>query len=332
MKAHSLVTLFILLIKGSILSPTSAVHPVVGSSLKIRRGRLFQHQRRSTRTNHRHHHHHHHQQQQQQHHPNSTTTLAHEDEKDPSPPLIQVQEILPTKLINEIDPELNPPPPPPPSSQDEKNSMSKSSSRRWIWWGNDMTKLCNEDDSSATAKGTKQNEEEHPLRTDLWRLQVQWFRRAGGKMSLLQKSHNSKTYLHMEFHKNGRCRLLSHDQQQVLGVGEWNEKPYAVWFCVRVLLLGKEEEEKDDDNHKYTFTAQLHHNPFGKHPKMQQGTILFQKIAPKQHEYDVVEYDEERDRLFVQPRGQPWFRPIVGKFTGVGIGVDTLDYSYSKRI
>ena len=130
----------------------------------------------------------------------------------------------------------------------------------------------------------------------------------------------------MEFHKNGQCRLVllsnnnSNDGKEVLGVGSWDSKPYAMWFSVPC----KEG--------KYTFTAQLHHNPFGKHPKLRQGTILFEKVEPAKHAYDVVEYDEERDRLFIQPRWKRWFRPVVGKFTGVGIGLDTLDYSYSKRI
>mmetsp|Transcript_7595 Transcript_7595/g.18284 ORF Transcript_7595/g.18284 Transcript_7595/m.18284 type:complete len:275 (+) Transcript_7595:44-868(+) len=272
MKNYSLFTLFIALIKGCVIFPAHAVSPI-GSSNRFS------------------------QRSKKNHHEQST----HNDD-----PFIQVREVLPTKLQNDIDPELNQIDAP--SFQDNQ----AKSLRRWIWWGKDVEDL---NKNRATTKKSERKHEEHPLRTDLWGLQVQWFRGS----SPIQ----SRKTLKMEFHKNGQCRLLSNDEGdngKVLGIGSWNSRPYAVGFSVSC------------EEGKYIFTSQLHHNPFGKHPKLQQGTILFEKArAKKEHPYDVLEFDEERDRLFIQPRPKQWFRPIVGKFTGVGIGVDTFDYSYSKR-
>lgn len=284
MKHYSRVTLLVVLIQGCFVSPTCAAR-FIGSSQRFRQSSKNQH---------------------------STTLSCNKD------PIIQVREVLPTKLQNEIDPELN---------QDDVKSLrdgKSTSSRRWIWWGKDRAALVNQDESSRTNTINKsriisKDKEEHPLRTDLWGLQVQWFRRGGSRRPM--QSHKT---LSMEFHKNGQCRLLSDadaniTSPSVLGIGSWNSRPYAVWFSVSC------------EEGKYICTAQLHPNPFGKHPKMQQGTILFERKHMKQHAADVVEYDEERDRLFISPRPLQWFRPIVGKFTAVGIGADTLDYSYSKR-
>lgn len=256
---------------------------------------------------------------QLRHQPNTRNTSSAEDDKNDNPqPIIQVREVLPTKLQNDIDPELN-------KIQDPRSSSQ--SRNRSIWFCGNVDQIPKLKDSSSSRKSKRQRKDEHPLRTDLWKLQIQWFRKAKGQ------SVQSESDLQIEFDRDGLCRLVSMRDNEhapkVWGAGTWFSRPYVVSFTVPC----KEVSGTGDGhfNSKYIFTAQLHHNPFGKQPKLLQGAILLEQERTKLSPHVILEFDEERDRSFLPQPPTRWFRPVVGKFTGEGIGVDTLDYSYSKR-
>jgi hypothetical protein len=74
----------------------------------------------------------------------------------------------------------------------------------------------------------------------------------------------------------------------------------------------------------YVFTACVHLNHFGAQPKLMQGSIV--RYC---HKNDGQE-DPMIDDLFVKSK-RKWFRPVVGSFSGMGIGDDTADLAYSNR-
>jgi hypothetical protein len=165
--------------------------------------------------------------------------------------------------------------------------------RRFFWYGRydeDMTwrPLV---DSEARNKGRLSSP--HPLRTDLWDLNIRWRGRAKG------------AWTPVEFHPNGFCR------SPTLGVGTWEVLPWGVRCTLVEDLTGVE----------YTLYASLHLNQFGDQPKMIQGTIL---------KYEGSQEDPVQDHFFVKRR-QKLFRPVVATFSGKGVGTDTADFSYSNR-
>ena len=117
--------------------------------------------------------------------------------------------------------------------------------------------------------------------------------------------------LQLEFHPNGYCLTKSLPNDQVLGMGHWQVFPWGVWFTLYEF----------DSNVEYTFLAGLHLNPFGKQPKLLQGSVL-------RHTGPV--FDAEQDTVFVKPP-RKWFRRVVGTFSGEGIGMDMADFSYAQR-
>ena len=205
--------------------------------------------------------------------------------------------------------------------QDDKDSSTKR--RPLFWCGNindDMTS------SSSSSSGNlfrwrrhnnnnNNNKQvaEHPLRTDLYQLNVSWM----GFKERFQKSY-PKT-IQVEFHPNGFCRLYSDENiitssnNAISDIGTWMVFPWGVWFNIH------------HDGFDYTFNAALHLNPFGKHPKLMQGTIIKSRNTRGHQD------DEEQDQVFVKTSKAKWFRPVVGKFSGLGIGTDSIDLSYSSR-
>jgi hypothetical protein len=65
-------------------------------------------------------------------------------------------------------------------------------------------------------------------------------------------------------------------------------------------------------------------NHFNAQPKLMQGSIVRYCHVNGQE-------DPMMDDLFVQPRKRKWFRPVVGSFSGMGIGEDTADLAYTNR-
>lgn len=215
--------------------------------------------------------------------------------------MITTREVLPSKLQNDIDPDLQ-------DHDDELNH--KANKRQWFWSG----RLDDADDASKKMK-KKSIIEEHPLRTDTYDLHVTWFPVVGRQSLLPNKSNNHKSLrqskkLRVEFHRNGHCRMSYASNKAVVGIGTWNVKPWGVWFSIPC------------DGYEYTFTAGLHLNPFGKQPKFMQGSIV--RKSPSA-------FDNEQDPTFVKKPKKQWFRPVVGTFSGVGVGIDTMDLSYADR-
>jgi hypothetical protein len=209
---------------------------------------------------------------------------------------ITTREVVPTELQNDIDPDLQ---------DDDASSITQK--RRLFWSGRMENGL--DDGSNKEKKKKKKPIQEHPLRTDLWNLHVTWLGIFPNKNSK-ERLRQSKT-MQVEFHRNGYCRLCTFNDNKVIGIGTWDLKPWGIWFSIPC------------DDYDYTFTVGLHLNPFGKQPKLMQGTIL--KSTSKK------EYDDEQDHMYVKKPDKKWFRPVVGTFSGVGIGIDTMDLSYADR-
>ena len=133
----------------------------------------------------------------------------------------------------------------------------------------------------------------HKLRTDRWEFKVHWTTR--------KKKRQGKKYerLQVEFSENGYLRLLpSANANHSSAIGHWELASHGVtWSLVM---------PEDDDGVRTAFHGDLLLNPFGPQPRMIRGVVL-------------------RGRL------GGWFRPVVGRFTGEGIGEDTSDLSYRNR-
>lgn len=192
------------------------------------------------------------------------------------------------------------------------SSSSSSSKRRLLIWCGSINEIANGNLFQWWRRNKKnQNEEqvlEHPLRTDLYELNVSWM----GFKERFRKSY-PKT-IQIEFHPNGFCRLNDGtSSSSISDIGTWKVFPWGLWFNIH------------HDGFDYTFNAAVHLNPFGKHPKLMQGTII--KCRNTIGHQD----DDEQDEVFVKASKVKWFRPVVGKFSGIGIGTDSIDLSYANR-
>lgn len=148
---------------------------------------------------------------------------------------------------------------------------------------------------------------QHPMRTPSWSLQVQWT----GKWDKTLPSN-----LTVDFDtETGYCRARS-SSSDVVGIGCWEVHPWGLWFTLADASGSVE----------YTFTAQLHLNPFGDAAKLLQGSIVRHSLVPlsssgiddrKQQRGVIVVSDPIQDEPMVfAPR--KWFRPVVGRFSGKG--------------
>lgn len=211
---------------------------------------------------------------------------------------------------------------------DSKASRSRPK-RKGIWGYGRMNDRAWLGDADSRSRPREQQQQQlqpesststpHPLRTDAWKLTVQWRRNTAAELELVAKDRESgvkqrkreKKDLRLDFADNGYVRV--HHQQDSsdataaaaaatpLPIGTWKIDPAGLSW--RLSLNGVEH---------YFFTD-MHLNPFGKHPKMTRGIIL-------------------RDRRTGKNNGNSkWFRPIVATFTAVGVGNDTADLSYSHR-
>jgi len=156
------------------------------------------------------------------------------------------------------------------------------------------------------------HEEDHPLRTKLWEINLNWslFAPKSKRLSCSSAGQRGKS-LEMELHPEGYCRLIedasnrnnSTSNAKILGIGRWKKRPWGVTIVVRPLLVpksslcagksnanddtrydNKENTEKSkhlfivDEATEFVFHARgFHWNGFGSNPKLTQGTILLQK-------------------------------------------------------
>jgi hypothetical protein len=197
--------------------------------------------------------------------------------------------------------------------EQEALNKCKTPPRRWLWHGrydDELTWMPDVEDSSTTTQQQLQTKKPrivvHPMRTNLWNLNVHW---NGGRERRQPRIFAKQ--LEIEFALNGYCKGQT-SKGDVLAIGTWEVVPWGVWFTL-----------EDATGYEYTFTAHLHLNSFGDQPKMMQGSIV-------RYEQVNGQADPEQDRSFVKPTAK-WFRPVVGTFSGVGMGKDTADLSYSSR-
>jgi hypothetical protein len=148
----------------------------------------------------------------------------------------------------------------------------------------------------------------HPLRTSSWNLQVQWT----GKWDRTLPNN-----LHVEFDTDtGYCRASS-PSKGVVGLGQWQVHPWGLWFSLTDASGSVE----------YTFTAQLHLNPFGDAAKLLQGSVVRYPLS-NNNGGGVISDPIQDEPMVLAPR--KWFRPVVGRFSGLGKGV--VDVQYSQRM
>lgn len=142
----------------------------------------------------------------------------------------------------------------------------------------------------------------HKLRTDRWEFKVHWMTN--------KKKRQGQTYerLQVEFSENGYLRLISsssasadpnHPSSSFAAIGQWELALHGVTWS---LVLPDDK----DDGVRTSFHGDLLLNPFGPQPRMIRGVVL-------------------------RGRAGGWFRPVVGRFTGEGIGEDQADLSYRNR-
>jgi hypothetical protein len=202
-------------------------------------------------------------------------------------------------------------------------------------------------------------QEEHPLRTNVWELDVQWFtsyrrRRQQQQQQQQQREHCpspprrgddafEQRLVVMELDSpSGYCRVMTTttattdsatdtgkdrnacSTRKVIAMGRWKKRPWGVTIQVRPFLQRDDDITAKSDNHNnhimdvvddindefIFFSPSFHWNPFGKYPKLSQGTIIRQTYQGNHVDDD---YDEDRGK------GPPWFCPVVGSFTGKGI-------------
>jgi hypothetical protein len=139
----------------------------------------------------------------------------------------------------------------------------------------------------------------------------------------------------LEFDPNGYVRLLLHPLHMPEQNGSYNDKSnfgnrfdsnndihdfIGTWklqpngLIIQIPLPTRKKEGRTWQDH--IMEMDFHMNPFGTHPKFTRGLIFL----PTDSTY-----------------GNPFLkllriRPIVGTFTGKGIGIDTVDLTYQQRI
>jgi len=214
-------------------------------------------------------------------------------------------------LLNQADDELLPPP------EDDKSPRAP---RRIDWkslFSGSTTTERKEPKASSSMK-----EVPHPLRTNLWEINIRWKGPAArrrrlkqNQKALLDHSLYSSSKLVLEFDLSGFVRIRAksdgvtaeeeeEDAANWVATGKWSaDTPPLVTFSIPL-----PSDDNDETVLKHHFEADLHMNPFGKHAKFTRGVVV-------------------RDHANLSP----WFRPVVATFSGVGVGKDTVDLSYKKR-
>jgi len=191
----------------------------------------------------------------------------------------------------------------------------------------------------------------HPLRTDEWRLTCRWKRRGGGD----NDGGDNGRAVFLEFSDNGYVRErrgaatktggggdhnqdvedLSLSSVSFTNIGTWEITPTGVVWKLRVRSRTgnscSDGVEEDDGEEEYEFRAGLHLNPFGAHPLFVRGIVLGGGGSDDDGEGDCGGSNGTTEGKLARSRRKRWFRPVVGTFTGIGIGRDTSDLSYSNR-
>ena len=100
-------------------------------------------------------------------------------------------------------------------------------------------------------------------------------------------------------------------------IGTWKLQPNGLVIHIPLpMMMKKKKQEGLLQGQDHIMEMDFHMNPFGTHPKFTRGIIYL-----------------PTDSIY----GNPFLkllriRPIVGTFTGKGIGIDTVDLSYQQRM
>lgn len=191
--------------------------------------------------------------------------------------------------------------------------------------------------------------EEHPMRTDEWQLDIQLsrlFPKQEGELftecyadsrttvqtnDLPKRRRNSyRKRQVMQFAMNGYMKILEDESKSTdttssgggsrrnkLKVGKWRIGHSGVAFDVPVTVNIKRKRGTSNDSNAICratvlhYYADIHLNKFGERPRMFRGVIT-----------------RDRHSSFLPPS---FLRPVIGTFSAEGIGRDTADTSYKER-
>ncbi|KAL7533304.1 hypothetical protein ACHAXR_005162, partial [Thalassiosira sp. AJA248-18] len=190
---------------------------------------------------------------------------------------------------------------------------------------------------------TSEYDEEHPMRTDEWQLDVRLSRlfskeegdlfpeycidRTGqtNNHPLNRRGSYRKRQV-MQFARNGYVKLLEDEggsnptttgagKKKKPRVGKWRVAHSGVAFDIPVQINVKRKRGGSNNNiSRMTvlhYHADIHLNKFGERPRMFRGVIT-----------------RDRHSSFLPPN---FLRPVIGTFSAEGIGHDTADTSYKER-
>jgi len=213
-------------------------------------------------------------------------------------------------------------------------------------------KKTNEDTNTSTESkssiSSSEYDEEHPMRTDEWQLNIQLSRLYSNKQDMnelfpecysitdrstpLKNQNMSKRESGgyrkrqvMQFARNGYVKILV-DNHDIDGkditlkkrprVGKWRIGHSGVAFDIPVQISPRRKTGGSSEQQPRLTTlhyhADIHLNKFGERPRMFRGVIT-------------------RDRYATSFLPSNFLRPIIATFSAEGIGHDTSDTSYRER-
>ena len=216
-------------------------------------------------------------------------------------------------------------------------------------------KKTNQDTNTSTESSTSNSseyDEEHPMRTDEWQLNIQLSRLYSNKHDMNElfpqcysitdistkdqnvpstRRKSSSGYYRkrqvMQFARNGYVKILldDHDtdstdttQRKRQRVGKWRIGHSGVAFDIPVQVSPRRKKGRKSSSEQQPrlttlhYHADIHLNKFGERPRMFRGVITRDRYASS----------------FLPPN---FLRPVIGTFSAEGIGHDTSDTSYRER-
>ena len=233
-----------------------------------------------------------------------------------------------------------------------KNKSSASKSSVGDSTKSQTDKKTNEDTNTSTeSTSSSEYDEEHPMRTDEWQLNIQLSRLYSNKHDMNElfpecysitdrstkdqhvpdvskrKSSGYRKRQVMQFARNGYVKILVDDHdtdgkditlKKRPRVGKWRIGHSGVAFDIPVQLSPRRKKGRKSSSEQQPrlttlhYHADIHLNKFGERPRMFRGVITRDRYASS----------------FLPPN---FLRPVVGTFSAEGIGHDTSDTSYRER-
>mmetsp|Transcript_81 Transcript_81/g.111 ORF Transcript_81/g.111 Transcript_81/m.111 type:complete len:261 (-) Transcript_81:8-790(-) len=195
---------------------------------------------------------------------------------------------------------------------DEESTGAKridANQRKVLWKKEDQVNMDPFQITHQSKQSKKKNDEElpHPMRTDEWKLRIKCI----GNSKHLVKGIDT-----LEFSRNGYVRAIPSDENNNRlckpAVGRWEVLPNGIVWTIPIQYRDDEKSSESSKETVLNYYADVHLNQFGSCPKMMRGLVT-------------------RDRFPNSRLPKHWFRPVVARFTGEGIGKDTADVSYQHR-